>query len=156
METLHLTDRDRLDALNILHEVRMELTLMQRSVSDMRINGVASFLELGTTFQFAPLAGTDGFLLTALMAPAGHSATLLRGKQGAVAECISVPEAIRVEVQLGSLLLWQASNGPRERPSCHRLINVGDVIHLASHETHSYVCLEDCLTYNFITPAFGT
>ena len=149
-----LTDRDRLDALALVHAVRMELTLLQKSVSALTIDGRPAVLELGTTFQFAPLAGTVGFELAALLAPAGHSATLLRGPAGAVAACLAIPQAVRVEVQAGVILLWQASRGPRENAANHRRIVAGDVAHIGPGEAHCYRCLQDCQTYNFVTPAF--
>ena len=154
-EPTSFSDRDRLDALALAHEVRKELTLLQRSVSTLFIEGRATVMELGSTFQFAPLAGTVGFELAALPAPAGHSATLLRGPAGAVAGCLAVPQAIRVEVQAGLILFWQASAGAREQASAHRQLRAGDVVHLGPGETHCYTCLQDCQTYNFNTPAFS-
>lgn len=151
---MELTDRDRLDALGLVHAVRMELTLLQRSVSALTIDGRSDVLVLGTTFQFTALAGTVGFELAALLAPAGHSATLLRGPAGAVASCLAIPQAVRVEVQAGRLRFWQESFGPREQADLHRHIGPGTVLHIGPGETHCYTCLEDCQAYNLITPAF--
>lgn len=110
-------------------------------------------LVLRNDFQFAPLPEAPGFELARLLAPAGHSATLLRGAEYAHSAAFAAPQAVRVEVLAGALLWWQASWGARAAPDAYRRLAVGSITSLAPGEEHSYLCLVPCLTYNLFTPA---
>jgi hypothetical protein len=116
-------------------------------------NGEAVCVRIPATFQFTPLTQAPGFELARLLAPAGHSATLLRGIDGAHSPRFATAQAVRLEVLAGALLWWQEAQGPKGDPNSYRRLDVGDITELGPDEQHSYVALSPCLTYNLFTPA---
>jgi hypothetical protein len=114
----------------------------------LTVNGESVPMVLGGGFQFHPLNKLGGFMLARLLSPVGHSCTQLRGVTGAHSPRLSVPQAVRVEVQVGELLWWQQSQG-----EAFRLLTPGDVAELAPNEVHSYHVVADCQLYSIFTPA---
>lgn len=98
---------------------------------------------------FHPLQGLSGLCAAHLLAPTGHSALLVKGEVGAHSPRVSVPQAVRVHVLQGALLLWRP--GLSEDPV---RVAAGQEIELFAGEQHGFVVLENCLNYNLYTPAF--
>lgn len=120
------------------------------AILPLTVNGEDRQMILPGGFQYQQLAGANGFLLARLLAPAGHSCTSLRGMMGAYSPRFSVPQAVRVEVQIGELLWWQQTQG-----EAYRLMRIGDCADLAPHEEHSYRVIADCQLYSIFTPALA-
>lgn len=118
------------------------------AVLPLTVNGEVMPIVLDGGFQFHPLPKASGFMLARLLAPAGHSCTVLRGVVGAHSPRFSVWQAVRCELQLGELLWWQASQG-----EALRLLQPGDVAELAPNEAHSYHVVADCQLYSIFTPS---
>ncbi len=116
-------------------------------------NGIERPFLLSKDFQFVPLPDAPGFELARVLAPAGFSATLLRGTDGAHSPRFAAPQTVRVEVLAGKLLWWQAGWGPQETNDSYRLVKRGDVLLLDPDEEHTYRALSQCLTYNLFSPA---
>ena len=124
--------------------------LLEPALLAVRLDGVPSPETVPADVFFHPMTGLDGMELAHLLAPAGHSAMLVRGQLGAHSPrgSITVPQAVRLHVQSGALLWWQHAWG--EDP---RRLEAGDTAELRRGEPHGFLVLEDCLLYNLFTPA---
>lgn len=118
------------------------------AVLPLTINGEQMPVVLGGGFQFHPLPKASGFFLARLLAPAGHSCTVLRGVAGAHSPRFSVWQSVRCELQVGELLWWQQAQG-----EALRLLRAGDIAELAPNESHSYHVVADCQLYSIFTPS---
>lgn len=119
---------------------------------DLTSNGASQPLYLRQDFQFAPLPDAPGFELARLLAPLGHSATLMRGSAGAHSPVFSAPQSVRVEILAGRLRWWQESFGGQDCNDAYRVVGKGDVLLLSPNEPHTYRALSPCLTYNLFNP----
>lgn len=79
---------------------------------------------------------------------------IVGGVVGAHSARIRVPPTVRLRLNEGALLWWQESFGYDEEGQPRRQrVDAPCDLHLAPNELHSFVVLEDFLTYNTFSPA---
>lgn len=123
--------------------------LVSPSLIGYEINGAIMQHPILPDPFFHPLNQVEDIEIAHIPGPIGHSALLVRGRQGAHQMRVRMAQAVRIHVLSGQLILWLP-----EHQQMPYVFQQGEQAELSAGLEHGFVVATDCLLYNIYTPAF--